>query len=113
MLAMGREGVPTRIIGPVAGRSFTYASPASHEGTALGQLDARTLREIYRLDQLDADTDFILGFVTEEHAAATAERSNRALAASEINAVYVPWTLAEGNLAKQCREDLYSFPYGL
>jgi 3-dehydroquinate dehydratase / shikimate dehydrogenase len=96
ILAMGREGGPTRIIAPVAGRSFTYASPASHEGTAFGQLDARTLREIYRLDQLDATTDFILAFVAEEHAATAAERYNRALAASGVNAVYIPWVVANG-----------------
>ena len=95
MVAMGREGGPTRIIAPVAGRSFTYAAPASHEGTALGQLDARTLRDIYRLDQLDAKTDFIVGFVAEEHAATAAERYNRALAASGVNAVYVPWVVSK------------------
>ncbi|HEX7286697.1 MAG TPA: type I 3-dehydroquinate dehydratase [Candidatus Angelobacter sp.] len=59
MLAMGREGLPTRIVAPILGRSFTYASPAGQEGTAAGQPDARTLRETYRLDELDRDTRFL------------------------------------------------------
>ncbi len=47
MLAMGPEGLMSRIIGPILGQSFTYAAPAGHDGTASGQPDARTLREIF------------------------------------------------------------------
>jgi 3-dehydroquinate dehydratase type I len=53
MLAMGQEGIPTRIMAPLVGQSFTYASPLGHNGTAAGQPDARFLREIYHLDQLE------------------------------------------------------------
>jgi 3-dehydroquinate dehydratase type I len=53
MLMMGKEGLPLRIMAPILGRSFTYASPADHEGTASGQLDASILREILHLDQLE------------------------------------------------------------
>ncbi len=53
MLMMGREGLPLRIMAPLLGRSFTYAAPTGHEGTASGQLEASVLREIVHLDQLE------------------------------------------------------------
>ncbi len=53
MLMMGEQGLPLRIMAPILGRSFTYASPTGHAGTASGQLQARILREIFRLEQLE------------------------------------------------------------
>lgn len=53
MLMLGSEGLPLRIVAPLLGRSFTYAAPAGHQGTAPGQLDAGVLREILHLDQLE------------------------------------------------------------
>ncbi len=44
MLAMGKEGLSSRIVSPILGRSFTYATPLGHEGTGEGQPDAATLR---------------------------------------------------------------------
>ena len=82
MLAMGPEGLPTRIMAPILGRSFTYASPAGHAGTASGQPDSRTLREIYRLDELDSNTRFVFD---------SGVAGDREPPAEGTNAVCIPW----------------------
>jgi 3-dehydroquinate dehydratase type I len=93
MLAMGKRGLPSRIMAPLLGRSFTYASPSGHDATAPGQLDARTLRNNYRLDDLDFNTKFIFTSAEsddrdETH---TANMQSEALAAGRANAICVPW----------------------
>ena len=55
-IAMGEEGILSRVLGPRAGGSFTFASFSEETETAPGQVDARTLREIYRIEQLDQAT---------------------------------------------------------
>ena len=55
-IAMGEEGLISRVLGPRAGGLFTFASSADGAETAPGQLTARTLRDIYRLEQLDIAT---------------------------------------------------------
>jgi 3-dehydroquinate dehydratase/shikimate dehydrogenase len=52
-IAMGEEGLISRVLGPRAGAAFTFAAFADGEATAPGQVTARTLRELYRVDQLD------------------------------------------------------------
>ena len=55
-IAMGEEGLVSRVLGPRAGGAFTFASLEDGVETAPGQVTARTLRELYHLDQLDAAT---------------------------------------------------------
>jgi 3-dehydroquinate dehydratase/shikimate dehydrogenase len=55
-IAMGEEGILSRVLGPRAGGSFTFASFSEETETAPGQVDARTLREVYRIEQLDQAT---------------------------------------------------------
>ncbi len=55
-IAMGEEGLVSRVLGPRAGAAFTFASFSDGEETAEGQVTARTLRELYRFDQLDQAT---------------------------------------------------------
>jgi len=55
-IAMGEEGIVSRVLGPRSGGVFTFAAPDDGEGTAPGQLTARTLRELYRIEQLDQAT---------------------------------------------------------
>ncbi|MGA3131196.1 MAG: shikimate dehydrogenase [Terracidiphilus sp.] len=55
-IAMGEEGLISRVLGPRAGAAFTFASAAEGEETAPGQVSARTLLDIYRLEQLDQAT---------------------------------------------------------
>jgi 3-dehydroquinate dehydratase/shikimate dehydrogenase len=55
-IAMGEEGLISRVLSPRAGAAFTFASPADGIETAPGQVSARTLLDVYRLDQLDQAT---------------------------------------------------------
>jgi len=55
-IAMGEEGILSRVLGPRAGGSFTFASFSEETETAPGQVDAHTLRDIYRIEQLDQAT---------------------------------------------------------
>lgn len=55
-IAMGEEGILSRVLGPRAGAAFTFASSSEGAETAPGQVSARTLRELYRVEQLDQAT---------------------------------------------------------
>ncbi len=55
-IAMGEEGLISRVLSPRAGAAFTFASPAAGAETASGQVSARTLLDLYRLEQLDQAT---------------------------------------------------------
>lgn len=46
---MGRLGVPSRVVSPLLGGAFTYASTAAGEECAPGQLTLGQMREVYRL----------------------------------------------------------------
>jgi len=55
-IAMGEEGLVSRVLGPRAGAAFTFASYSEGSETAVGQVTAETLRDVYRLDYLDQAT---------------------------------------------------------
>ena len=55
-IAMGEEGIVSRVLGPRAGAAFTFASFSDGSETAPGQVTARTLRDLYRVEQLDPAT---------------------------------------------------------
>ncbi|MGD0627863.1 MAG: shikimate dehydrogenase [Terracidiphilus sp.] len=55
-IAMGEEGLVSRVLGPRAGAAFTFASFSDGAETAPGQVTARVLRDLYRVEQLDQAT---------------------------------------------------------
>jgi 3-dehydroquinate dehydratase/shikimate dehydrogenase len=55
-IAMGEEGLVSRVLGPRAGAPFTFASFSNGAETAPGQVTAHVLRDLYRVDQLDRAT---------------------------------------------------------
>ena len=55
-IAMGEEGLISRVLGPRAGAAFTFASFSDGSETAPGQVTSRTLRDLYRVEQLDHAT---------------------------------------------------------
>src|SRR5262245_48136119 len=52
VLAMGELGFPTRVLSPVFGAIYTYAAPMCADGTAAGQVSAKYLRHLYRVEKL-------------------------------------------------------------
>ncbi|MGA7523863.1 MAG: shikimate dehydrogenase [Acidobacteriaceae bacterium] len=55
-ISMGEQGTISRVLGLRAGSVFTFAAPQVGAETGPGQIDARTLREAWRIDQIDAST---------------------------------------------------------
>ena len=55
-IAMGEEGILSRVLGPRAGAAFTFASLSDGTETAAGQISARTLLDMYRVEHLDHAT---------------------------------------------------------
>ena len=55
-IAMGEEGLVSRVLGPRAGAAFTFASYSEGTETAPGQIAAQTLHDVYRLEHLDPAT---------------------------------------------------------
>jgi 3-dehydroquinate dehydratase / shikimate dehydrogenase len=91
VLAMGAAGLPTRVLGPVAGRSFTYAAPCGSHPTAPGQVDAQTLRQLYRLNELAPDDAMLAGFPGSVSELPGENVYNQALTRTRTQAVYIPW----------------------
>ncbi len=55
-MAMGEEGLPSRILAPREGGEFTFASLAEGEETAPGQVTARLLRTLYGAGKITSST---------------------------------------------------------
>ena len=90
VLAMGEMGFPSRVLSPAFGGMFTYAAPITTEGTAAGQVSAKQLRHLYRVDKLSKATK-IYGVIADpvRHSISPAVQ-NRAFQSRRIDAVYLP-----------------------
>jgi 3-dehydroquinate dehydratase/shikimate dehydrogenase len=55
-IAMGEEGLASRVLGLRAGAAFTFAAPDEGAETAPGQPTARIMRDLYRVEHLDHAT---------------------------------------------------------
>ena len=91
MLAMGEQGFASRVIGPAWGGLYTYAAPNASEGTAVGQVSARLLRHLYRVERFSKAAK-IYGVVADpvRHSISPAVH-NRAFQARRLDAVYLPF----------------------
>ena len=91
-LCMGEQGVISRVLGVRAGSTFTFGAvdPSAGLKTALGQISARELQSVYRIDQVDAATR-IYGVVGDpvEHSLSPVIM-NTALRRENFNGVYLP-----------------------
>jgi 3-dehydroquinate dehydratase/shikimate dehydrogenase len=94
-IAMGEAGVATRILSPSRGAFLTYASLDNKSATAEGQLMARELREVYRIDQINQQTE-ITGLVGRPVSHSISPHiQNAAFAAAGVNAVYIPFEVRD------------------
>lgn len=90
-IAMGTSGIATRILGPSRGAFLTYAALESETGTAPGQLTARELKQVYRIEKIDRQTQiFGLMGLPVCHSVSPLMH-NAAFEATAINAVYLPF----------------------
>jgi 3-dehydroquinate dehydratase/shikimate dehydrogenase len=98
VLAMGELGFPTRVLSPVFGGIFSYAAPIYAEGTAAGQVSARLLRHLYRVEKLTRAAK-IYGVIADpvRHSISPAVH-NRAFQSRRMDAVYLPFLVSSAHL---------------
>jgi 3-dehydroquinate dehydratase/shikimate dehydrogenase len=97
-LAMGETGFPTRVLSTGLGAIYTYAAPAHVQGTASGQVNARQLRSVYRIDKFTR-TGKIFGVIADPVGHSVSPQvHNRAFQSRRIDAVYVPLLVNANNL---------------
>lgn len=98
VLAMGELGFPTRVLSTAFGGAYTYAAPITAEGTAAGQVSARQLRHLYRVEKL-CRTAKVYGVIAEpvRHSISPVIH-NRAFQARRIDAVYLPFLVSPAHL---------------
>src|SRR5260370_5947150 len=103
VLAMGELCFPTRVLSPVFGGVFTYAAPIYAEGTAAGQVSARYLRHLYRVEKLGKSAK-IYGVIADpvRHSISPAVH-NRAFQSRRLDSVYLPFLVTP-----PCLRDFFS-----
>ncbi|HXU18167.1 MAG TPA: shikimate dehydrogenase [Terriglobales bacterium] len=89
-LCMGEQGIISRVLGVRAGSRFTFAAVTAGEKTAPGQVTAKELRSIYRIEQVDPATK-VYGVVGDpvSHSLSPAIM-NAALRRENVNGVFLP-----------------------
>jgi 3-dehydroquinate dehydratase/shikimate dehydrogenase len=104
-IAMGEEGVVSRVLGPRAGAAFTFASSSDGVETAPGQATAQTMRDLYRVEQLDQATR-IFGVAGNPICHSLSPlMQNTAFRKGNVNAVLLPLKVkALGDLLKLVRD---------
>ncbi|HMD76101.1 MAG TPA: shikimate dehydrogenase [Terracidiphilus sp.] len=89
-IAMGEEGLVSRVLSPRAGAAFTFASFSEGAETAPGQVTARTMLDLYRVEQLDQATR-IFGVAGNPIAHSLSPlMHNTAFRRENVNAVLLP-----------------------
>jgi len=89
-VCMGEAGIISRILNVRFGSEFTFASAQPGEETAPGQIAARVLRDVYRIDVVDAATK-VYGVAGDPIGQSLSpQMMNTAFRRENINAVYVP-----------------------
>jgi 3-dehydroquinate dehydratase / shikimate dehydrogenase len=98
VLAMGESGFPTRVLSPGFGGIYTYAAPNAAGGTASGQVSARQLKNLYRVEKISRDAK-IYGVIADpvRHSISPAVH-NRAFQARRLDAVYLPFLVRPAQL---------------
>ena len=88
-VCMGEQGIISRVLAVRAGSQFTFAAASPWEETAPGQIAARTLRDTYRIDQVDAATR-VYGVAGDPIAHSLSPvMLNTAFRRENVNAVYL------------------------
>lgn len=89
-LCMGEQGIISRVLALRAGSLFTFASLADGEETAPGQISARRLRDVYRVESVDRATR-IYGVGGNPVAQSLSPvMMNAAFRRETVNAVFLP-----------------------
>jgi 3-dehydroquinate dehydratase/shikimate dehydrogenase len=90
-LAMGEEGIVTRILGLARGAFLTYGAIVNERTTAPGQITASELHELYRVQELNRQTE-IMGLIGSPVSHSLSPHlHNASFKALGLNAVFIPF----------------------
>jgi len=94
VLALGELGFSTRVLSPAFGGMYTYAAPLAAQGTAPGQVSARLLRHLYRIDKISKAVK-VYGVIADpiRHSISPAVH-NRGFQARRFDGVYLPFLVS-------------------
>ncbi len=103
-ICMGEIGTPTRILGMRYGAPFTYATYHQERALAPGQLSYKLMREIYRVDEIDEQTE-LYGVIGDPIAQSLSPvLHNSGLSHLGLNKVYLPFRVPVENLDSFMRD---------
>ena len=88
--AWANRELMSRVLCVRAGAAFTFAAPNRGEPTAEGQIGAREMQEMYRVDQLDAATRIYGVAANPVRHSLSPALINTAMRRENVNAVYLP-----------------------
>lgn len=97
-IAMGEIGFPSRVLSTGLGSVYTYAAPAHVQGTASGQINARQLRSLYRIDKFTKAAKIFAVIADPVRQSVSPHVHNRAFQSRRIDAVYVPLLVSANQL---------------
>jgi 3-dehydroquinate dehydratase / shikimate dehydrogenase len=89
-IGMGESGIVSRVLSLRAGSAFTFASSGEGSETAPGQFTAHTLKDIYRIEQLDQATRIYGVAGNPVSHSLSPLMQNSAFHRERVNAVYLP-----------------------
>ncbi len=99
-LGMGDIGVPTRILAGKFGAAHTYATFHSERALAPGQLSFEHMTQVYRYDQINAETE-VYGVVADPIGHSLSPLiQNAGFAHLGLNKVYVPFRVPREDLGR-------------
>jgi 3-dehydroquinate dehydratase / shikimate dehydrogenase len=88
-VCMGEQGIISRVLGLRAGSVWTFAAASPGEETAPGMVTAKSLRDVYRIEQVDAATK-LYGVAGDPVAhSLSPQMMNAAFRRENVNAVYL------------------------
>ncbi len=94
-IAIGEAGKWTRVLGLAHGAPLTYASLESGKEVAPGQISAEDLRDVYRVKELNEQTE-IYGVIGDPvKFSLSPYMQNAGFKAAELNAVFIPFEVKD------------------
>lgn len=95
VIAMGTAGIMTRVLGPSRGAFLTYGAIETESATAPGQITARELRSLYRIDKITRDTRIMgLAGLPVTHSISPSIH-NSAFESAQFDGIYLPFEVRE------------------
>jgi len=89
-IAMGEAGIVSRILSLRNGSAFTFASASEASATAPGQIVVRTLKDLFRIEEIDQATRIYGVAGNPVSHSMSPLMQNSAFRRERLNAVYVP-----------------------